>query len=110
MRALSFLIVALAAGCASPDRGWTRTQGADYPPTDPASVRVLDRKPDSAEVIGHVHAIHGDGTTALEEAKKRAAAIGAHAIVRLAKGDEIEMWPYQPWSTEFIEAEALRLR
>lgn len=107
---ISLGLLLLAAGCAAPVHDWTRVDGVAYPPTDPERVQVLAKKPPSAQVIGQVHAIHGETTTALEEAKKRAAAIGADAIVRLAKGDEIEMWPYEPWSTEFVEAQALRLR
>ena len=110
MRAPIAALLLLATGCAAAGKGWTRLEaGAAWPPTDPDAVQVLPRRPPSAELIGHVHAIRGDGTTALDEAKRRAAAIGADAIVRLAKGDETEMWPYYPWSTEFVEAQALRL-
>jgi hypothetical protein len=108
MRACVLLL--LLAGCASPSSGWTRVTGTTYPATDPDKIQLLVHKPASAEVIGHVHAIRGEDFTAMEEARRRAAEIGADAMVRLAKGDTMELWPYEPWSTEFIDAEALRLK
>lgn len=101
------LALAALAGCASP--GWTRRSPGpdlDVEPVDPDLVEVLVAAPEGAQVLGEVRGVEWRGT-ALDDARRRAADLGADAIVPTARGDQGTGFM---WSLPFVDCVALRIR
>lgn len=104
--ALIFALAALA-GCASP--GWTMRAapaGDALDPSDADGVAVLPTAPSGARILGAVRGVEWRGT-ALDDARRRAADLGADAIVLTASGEQGTGFM---WSLPFVDALALRTR